>query len=155
MSFTQLDSTPRYRHHGTKESVMNQHKGSCLCGKVTFEVRGDFQSFYLCHCRFCRKDTGSAHAANLFAPSATLHWLTGEHLVKTFDYQASGHIKSFCKECGSALPNVQQDGSLVVVPAGCLDSEVPIRPNAHIFAADKANWDHDLQHIHVFDGLPE
>jgi len=133
---------------------MNKHKGSCLCGNVTFEIRGDFQSFYLCHCRFCRKDTGSAHAANLFSSSATLQYLTGEHLVKTFDYQASGHIKSFCQECGSALPNIQQEG-LLVVPAGSLDSEVPIRPNAHIFYADKANWDHDLQKIHACAKLPE
>lgn len=134
---------------------MNQHKGSCLCGKVTFEIQGDFQSFYLCHCRYCRKDTGSAHAANLFSSSATLHWLTGEELVRTFDYQSSGHIKSFCMECGSALPNLQQNGKLLVVPAGCLDSKTDIRPDGHIFIADKADWDHDLEHIHTFGHLPE
>lgn len=134
---------------------MNQHKGSCLCGKVTFEIQGDFQSFYLCHCRFCRKDTGSAHAANLFSSSATLHWLTGEDLVKSFDYQASGHIKSFCRECGSALPNLQQNGKLLVVPAGCLDTKTTIRPDGHIFTSDKADWDHDLEHIQAFGNLPE
>ena len=134
---------------------MNQHKGSCLCGKVTFEVRGDFQSFYLCHCRYCRKDTGSAHAANLFSSSATLHWLTGKELVRTFDYQSSGHIKSFCMECGSALPNLQQNGKLLVVPAGCLDTKTDIRPDGHIFIADKADWDHDLEHIKSFPHLPE
>ncbi len=133
---------------------MNQHKGSCLCGKVTYEIRGDFQSFYLCHCRFCRKDTGSAHAANLFSTTATLHWLTGENLVRTFDYQSSGHIKSFCMECGSALPNLQQDGKLLVVPAGCLDTKTNIRPKGHIFIADKADWDHDLERIQAFPHLP-
>jgi hypothetical protein len=40
--------------------------GSCLCGAVSFEVSGAFDSFFLCHCSRCRKDTGSAHAANLF-----------------------------------------------------------------------------------------
>ena len=134
---------------------MNQHKGSCLCGKVTFEIQGEFQSFYLCHCRNCRKDTGSAHAANLFSSSATLHWLTGEELVRTFDYQSSGHIKSFCMECGSALPNLQQNGKLLVVPAGCLDTKTDIRPDGHIFIADKADWDHDLEHIQTFGHLPE
>ncbi len=134
---------------------MNQHKGSCLCGKVTFEIQGDFQSFYLCHCRYCRKDTGSAHAANLFSSSATLHWLTGVELVRTFNYQSSGHIKSFCLECGSALPNLQQDGKLLVVPAGCLDTKTDIRPDGHIFIADKADWDHDLEHIQAFGHLPE
>jgi hypothetical protein len=41
------------------------HLGSCLCGAVRFEVEGDFQQFYLCHCGRCRNDSGSAHAANL------------------------------------------------------------------------------------------
>ena len=44
---------------------MNKHLGSCLCGEVRFEVTGDFERFFLCHCGRCRKDTGSAHAANL------------------------------------------------------------------------------------------
>lgn len=29
---------------------MTDHLGSCLCGTVSFEVKGDFDSFYLCHC---------------------------------------------------------------------------------------------------------
>jgi hypothetical protein len=45
-------------------------------------------------------------------------------------------------------------GTLLVVPAGSLDSEVSLRPNAHIFNSDKASWDHDLEHIHRFEGLP-
>jgi hypothetical protein len=52
---------------------MNEHhSGSCLCGAVTFTVEGAFDRFYLCHCSHCRKDTGSAHAANLFASTAAL-----------------------------------------------------------------------------------
>ncbi len=39
------------------------YRGTCLCGSVTFELCGEFQSFYLCHCHRCQKDTGSAHAA--------------------------------------------------------------------------------------------
>ena len=38
--------------------MSNKHSGSCLCGAVRFEVAGDFERFYLCHCEHCRKDTG-------------------------------------------------------------------------------------------------
>ncbi len=75
----------------------------------------------MCHCERCRKDTGSAHAANLFSSTATLRWLSGEDLIKTFNFNNTGHIKSFCAECGSALPNIQMDGTLLVLPAGSLD----------------------------------
>ena len=53
---------------------MTDHVGSCLCGTVRFKVEGEFDSFYLCHCQHCQKDTGSAHAANLFSSSAKLIW---------------------------------------------------------------------------------
>ena len=128
------------------------HKGTCLCGKVSFEVEGDFENFYLCHCERCRKDSGSAHAANIFSSTANLRWLSGEEHVRLFDLE--GHIKSFCTNCGSALPNIQMDGTLLVVPAGSLDSDVPIRPDGHIFHANRANWDEELENITVFDKLP-
>jgi hypothetical protein len=54
----------------------NQYLGSCLCGAVTFKVQGSFERFFLCHCSRCRKDTGSAHAANLFSTTARLEWLS-------------------------------------------------------------------------------
>ncbi|SHI98503.1 GFA family protein [Halodesulfovibrio aestuarii] len=131
-----------------------QHTGSCLCGEVTFEVDGDFENFFLCHCERCRKDTGSAHAANLFSSTAQLRWLSGKENVKTFNFKSTGHIKSFCSVCGSALPNIQMDGTLLVIPAGCLDSDVPIKPEGHIYVANKANWDNELQNIPEFDHLP-
>jgi len=126
---------------------MTKHRGSCLCGAVTFEIEGTFDHFYLCHCERCRKDTGSAHAANLFSSSGTLKWLSGEDKVTTYDHRSEGHIKSFCSICGSALPNLQQEGALLVVPAGCLDSALCMRPQGHIFYADRACWDHDLEHL--------
>ena len=131
-----------------------RYEGSCLCGQVKFIVEGDFEQFYLCHCERCRKDTGSAHAANLFSSTARLVWLTGEDLVRTYNFRGEGHIKSFCTHCGSALPNLQMEGMLLVVPAGSLDSDVPIRPQGHIFTARKANWDEHLESIKAFDGLP-
>ncbi len=131
------------------------HRGSCLCGAVHFEIRGDFERFYLCHCQHCQKDTGAAHAANLFSTSATLHWLSGEDLVKSFTVTGSRHMKSFCSTCGSALPSRQQEGQLLVVPAGSLDSELSIRPLAHLFVASKAQWEQGLTDIPQFEKLPE
>lgn len=128
--------------------------GSCLCAKVKFEVEGNFESFFLCHCKFCQKDTGSAHAANLFSTSANLSWLSGEDFVKTFNLSNTRHIKSFCSHCGSAVPSIQNEGKLIVVPAGSLDVPIKIKPNARLFVASKANWEEGLETIPSFDGLP-
>ena len=128
--------------------------GSCLCGEVTYEIEGDFENFYLCHCGRCRKDTGSAHASNLFSSTAKLKWLSGQDKINTYDHLSEGHIKSFCVVCGSALPNIQMDGKLLVVPAGSLDSDINIKPQGHIYYASKANWDTDLEKVPKFDELP-
>ena len=131
-----------------------KHFGSCLCGQVRFEIEGDFASFFLCHCEYCRKDTGSAHAANLFSSTASLKWLSGREQVREFNLPATRHAKSFCSVCGAAMPGQQAGGTLLVVPAGSLDSGIPIRPNAHIFVASRAGWDVDLQMLPSFDRFP-
>lgn len=129
-----------------------RHLGSCLCGAVRFKVDGGFERFYLCHCSRCRKDTGSAHAANLFASTAKLEWLAGQQHIRSFTVPGTRHTKCFCAACGSALPYVS-DG-LLVVPAGSLDTALTIAPDANIFMADRAAWDHDLASVPGDDALP-
>lgn len=45
--------------------------GSCLCGSVEYEVTGEAQRFYHCHCQRCRKATGKGHASNLLMTPQT------------------------------------------------------------------------------------
>jgi hypothetical protein len=128
-------------------TMADKHSGSCSCGAVRFEVTGDFEHFYLCHCGRCRKDSGSAHAANLFSTTAKLQWVSGEEKVSVFTLPSTRHRRSFCSTCGSALPDVQMNGALLVVPAGSLDSTLHLRPDAHIFFSSRANWDEALEQI--------
>lgn len=132
----------------------NNYLGSCLCGQVHFEVEGHFEHFYLCHCEYCRKDTGSAHAANLITSAAALKWLAGADSVRLFNLPSTRHNKCFCSICGSALPYELMNGALLVVPAGSLDSEVPIRPDAHLFISSKAKWDENLEKVAKLERLP-
>lgn len=133
---------------------MTKHSGSCLCGSVRFEVIGEFERFYLCHCGYCRKDTGSAHAANLFTSTGKLVWLSGQDKIRQFTLPSTRHSRSFCLECGSALPGTQMDGTLVVVPAGSLDTEVSLRPTAHIFVSSRASWDRALEDVSSAERFP-
>ena len=132
----------------------NLATGQCLCGSVTFRITGAFESFFLCHCGRCRKDSGSAHSANLFSSSASIVWLSGEENLRTFQLSGTQHVKCFCTNCGSALPFHQSTDDVLVVPAGSLDSEIRMRPNAHICFSSRANWDNDLASLDVHDGLP-
>lgn len=134
--------------------MSSHHSGSCLCGAVRFKVAGEFERFYLCHCEYCRKDTGSAHAANLFSSTATLEWISGQDRVTTFNLPSTRHGRSFCCVCGSALPSVQGGGRMLVVPAGSLDDEVGLKPDAHLFVSSRANWDDGFGTVPLMDRFP-
>jgi hypothetical protein len=132
--------------------MSNLHRGSCLCGAVQFQLDGTFERFYLCHCEYCRKDTGSAHAANLFSSTARLRWIAGEDRISTYQLPQTRHARCFCSICGSAMPVVT--ARMVVVPAGCLDTDPSRRPDAHIFVSSRAPWDHDLAVVPAFEKFP-
>ncbi|KZZ05178.1 aldehyde-activating protein [Oleibacter sp. HI0075] len=133
---------------------MSEYKGSCLCGAVTFSIKGQFDSFYLCYCSYCQKDSGSAHAANLFSQSAVLHWNSGLDAVMTFNLPDSCHSKSFCKHCGSAVPGSEIPGVLMV-PAGSLDCEIDITPTARIFTSRQHRWVSDINRTPEYAELPD
>lgn len=135
--------------------MANTHYGSCLCKEVRFEAQGKLESFFLCHCRHCQKGSGSAHSANLFSTGGKLIWLQGVDRVQTYNLPQTRHTKSFCQNCGSALPYQLTSTNLLVIPAGSLDTEVSRKPNAHIFCASSATWDNELESVQRFAKLPE
>jgi hypothetical protein len=115
--------------------------GSCLCGQVSFRVSGPFRAFYTCHCHRCRKATGSSNAANIFAPSSSVSWLSGEHLVTQFALADADFFNAaFCRVCGAPVPRRARSGDFVIVPAGCLDDEPPMPPDRAIFWSERASW---------------
>lgn len=129
-------------------------KGSCLCGDVAFEIEGDFERFFICHCSYCRKDTGSAFASNLFTRIKFLKWLSGRENVRDYHLESTRHVKSFCSNCGSALPNTKMGGDICMVPAGCIDGDIHIKPEAHIFTDSRASWENALEAIKCYPGFP-
>ncbi|MGE0634530.1 MAG: GFA family protein [Pseudobdellovibrionaceae bacterium] len=132
---------------------MKKYIGSCLCKEISFEIDGEFEKFFFCHCGRCRKGTGSAHGANLFSRTAKFKWISGEQLVKTYGVANTRFAKSFCKNCGSAMPTIRENNS-IVVPAGSLDCDIDFIPTGHIHMASKANWDHDLENVAKFEIYP-
>lgn len=121
--------------------MANTVRGSCLCGRVQFEVDGPFDAFHLCHCSQCRRSTGSAHAANLFTDPERLRWLAGEDLVQRFTPDEPDMIsKCFCRHCGSLVPYTSLKSGRLVVPAGSLVDDPGRAPDDNIFWRDRASW---------------
>jgi len=125
--------------------------GGCLCGAVRYTVTGEAQRFYHCHCSRCRKASGSGHSSNLFV-KGSLTWESGEELVRRFKLpQAERFTNAFCTTCGGRVPRFIEQQGTVIIPAGSLDDEPEIRPQARIFQASRAAWSCDASALPGFD----
>lgn len=115
--------------------------GSCLCGSVRYEITGEAQRFYHCHCRRCRKATGTGHGSNVLLKPDSVRWVQGEALLRYYKVpEAERFATHFCSNCGSLMPRIAPDMSVAVVPAGSLDCEPGIEPSARIFYDSRAEW---------------
>jgi len=115
--------------------------GSCLCGAIGYSVTGTPARFMHCHCSRCRKATGSGHSSNLFFKSNTIAWSGDTNLIRSYKIpDADRFTRTFCSNCGGPLPREIEDMQMVFIPAGTLDNEPDIRPQARIFTASRASW---------------
>ena len=123
--------------------------GRCLCGAVTYEVRGPMRDVMLCHCEECRRANGylGAYSATLrehlvVAEGSTLRWMDSP----ASDRRAQ---RGFCGECGSSLFWQAADAERVNVAVGTLDRPTGLRLAAHWYTHHAGDYD-ELPD----DGLP-
>ena len=122
------------------------HKGSCLCGAVSFEVAGELPGPDACHCHQCRKSSGH-YFASTDAPksSVTVH---GQDNLTWF--QSSERVRrGFCKTCGSSLFWDPIFRDVIGIAMGAFDQPTDTRLAIHIFVADKGDY------YDIADGLPQ
>lgn len=133
---------------------MSTLSGSCLCGRVRYTVSGEAQRFYHCHCSRCRKASGTGHASNLFV-HGSLTWNSGAELIRTFKLpEAERFTNTFCEVCGSRMPRFIEKLGMVFIPAGSLEDEPDMRPQARIFLDSRAEWSCDESALPGFEQYP-
>ena len=128
--------------------------GSCLCGGVRYVATGEEQRFYHCHCSRCRKASGTGHASNLFM-QGTLTWSSGQELIRSYKVpEAERFTSTFCEVCGSRVPRFIEKLGMVFIPAGSLDDEPELRPEARIFLDSRAGRSCDDSALTEFEQYP-
>jgi len=117
------------------------YTGSCLCGSVKYEVDKLEPNLGHCHCSMCRKFHGAAFATFGEAKTENFRWVEGESNLASY-IANNNTIRKFCKFCGSSMTFTpsQDNGELIEFTLGTLDSDIDLRPDAHIFTNYKANW---------------
>jgi hypothetical protein len=129
--------------------------GSCLCGRVRYRVDEIAGPYVYCHCRSCRKASGSAFAANLPVPADAFTILEGQAQIRHFE-SSPGKRRHFCGHCGSPLyATVSARPDTVRVRLGTVDTTLSEPPAAHIFTSEKAPWHTIDDSARRFGGWPD
>lgn len=111
-------------------------KGSCHCGCVKFEAKGEPSWLGACYCTDCRKVSGAPYLA--FAGFDSVEFTKG--IPKP--YVSSEKVtRAFCDTCGASISfayNEHPDKLFICV--GLFDDINAFAPKKHIFTAQKAAW---------------
>ncbi|HXQ16118.1 MAG TPA: GFA family protein [Caulobacteraceae bacterium] len=114
------------------------HQGSCLCGRIRFEVEGQLAGIQLCHCSLCRRAHGSAFAANMPVRAEDFRLIAGQ--PKSYE-SSPGKERLFCGDCGSPIVSrTTAAPGMVRVRAGLLAEPVETKAVFHFHVDSKANW---------------
>jgi hypothetical protein len=74
------------------------HKGSCHCGKVKFDVEGDFDSVMECNCSHCSRKGYLLW----FVPRTQFTLVTPTEELGTYTFNKHVINHHFCPTCGCA-----------------------------------------------------
>ena len=77
-------------------------KAVCCCGRCSVEVDGEPTSNGICHCRNCKKRTGTAFGWSAYFADTQIVSKTGD--FKTYEIAGqNASTRSFCANCGTTL----------------------------------------------------
>ena len=74
------------------------HKGSCHCGRISFEVDGSFSEVKECNCSHCIRKCYLLW----FVPRETFHLKSGAGEYSTYLFNKHVISHHFCRICGCA-----------------------------------------------------
>jgi len=126
-------------------------RGSCLCGGLRYEITGRSLGINYCHCRKCRKASGTAFATNMAVAENEFAIRSGAENLASFE-SSPGKKRHFCRVCGSRAPGRSPDGKHYYVPAGLLDDDPGVRGAFHMFVGSKAPWFEITDELPRFEG---
>lgn len=113
-------------------------KGSCLCGKVRYIIRGPVGDIVHCHCKTCRKAHGSAFSSVAAVADEDFE-ISDCAAINSFE-SSKGKRRYFCGNCGTQLYAKRQGAKHLILRLGSLDSDLEAKEKCHIWTSEKANW---------------
>lgn len=130
-------------------------KGQCLCASIHFQINKNIEAIYQCHCSLCRKQSGTHANHATIVQESDFKWITGQDNISTYR-KDTGFTSSFCRQCGSPVPNQVGQTHLMWIPLGLMDDDISPTQQFNFCLSSKANWEKiyldstDYEHLPTF-----
>lgn len=123
------------------------HRGSCLCGAVTFELSCDIQPPVACHCTQCRKHSGHFECSTDIPRSALT--VFGKENLSWYLTPEKNVQRGFCATCGSSLFWDPIGRDWTSISMGAFDTPTKTHLKMHVHISTKGDY------YELSDGLPQ
>jgi hypothetical protein len=117
-------------------------EGGCACGAIRYKLNNTPLIVHACHCRDCRRLSGTAFATNIWIEEKFVK--RGQAAPASFRLKGGSgqpHDVFFCERCGTTVwSRYHPVPWALFVPAGTLDEPDAVEPDLHIFTRSKVPW---------------
>lgn len=114
--------------------------GGCMCGAVRYRLLSQPFDAGWCHCRTCRRNSGSPAMAFATVPAGDFAFEQGADLVGTVTSSETGE-RRFCTRCGTPfLMQEKEQPETVDFSLATLDEPDAVVPGFHIFYDSRIAW---------------
>jgi len=113
-----------------------RRKGSCACGQVQVETRGEPYRVGICHCMNCRKAHGAPfNFYAVFPPEAVT--VSGAVIA----FASTEHVRRYsCKTCGSPIYSTYYREDEFYVHPGSFDEIGAFTPTYELWTKRREPW---------------
>ena len=125
-------------------------KGSCACGQVRYEIRGELIGpVTYCHCWRCRKHSGSSFGTTAGVKTSEFVLLAGESSLSSWESSPGVH-RVFGSCCGSPIfKRLDEVPEVLGFRLGTLDTPPNQKAALHFMVGSKAPW------VEIHDSLQQ
>ena len=116
---------------------MKKIKGSCLCKKITFEIKNECRYSVFCHCQMCQASNAEFSSytkvkkENLnFKSKKTLKWFKSSKKAK----------RGFCSKCGASIFFKFNKSKNISISAGMFDKSLKVKTTRNIFIKNRLKY---------------
>lgn len=109
--------------------------GTCACGKVEYNLVGEWNGVVSCHCKSCQRLHGNYNPMMVgdkekISITGPIKWYNSSDIAE----------RGFCEECGSQLFKRQKQGPKILISVGSLDDTDGLSNVKNVFTEDKGGY---------------